>query len=367
MRKLSLVCLTMAALWVAGCQKTDLNPQPTPTATLNADVATCTPDVITFDNVAAGTRPTSITSTGGVAVGVESQNPHYAYDREAIVFRSSPTVSSSEDTDLGSPNAAYGGVGIGYGGGPGAYANTTPLGNILVLHNFFSYDPNTEPNDDDFTENETPGTIGFNFSSPITATSITVIDVEYAYNSEHEYGYVKLYASKGGAQIGGQYNFSDAGPNGVEVVSLGNTPGVRYIEVTIGGSMGIDNLRFCRPAGHCTLTQGYWKNHSWPVQSLTLGGTTYTRTQLLAILNTPVRGNGLVALAYQLIAAKLNLANGSDGSVISADLAAADAMFVGKNMAADPLPSVPTSQTSTLTARLDDYNNGVIGPGHCDN
>ncbi|RAK68243.1 hypothetical protein DLM85_09440 [Hymenobacter edaphi] len=361
---------------MAGCQKTDLTPQPTPDATLSADVATCTPDVVTFNDLTAGTQPVSVVSSGGVTVGIEDENPHYAYDRESVVFRSSGTLSSPEDDDLGSPNVAYGGIGVGAGGGPLAplaFRNTTALGNILVLHNYNGYqyqqplDPAIEPNDDDFNSTETPGTIAFSFSSPVTATSITIIDNEYEYNSEHEYGYVKLYVSKGGAQIGGQYNFSDAGPNGVEVLSLGNTPGVGYIEVTIGGSVGLDNLRFCRPpAGQCTRTQGYWKNHAWPVQSLTLGGTSYTRTQLLAILNTPVRGNGLVALAYQLIAAKLNLASGSDGSVISADLAAADAVFGGKDMAASPLPSVPTAQTSALAGRLDDYNNGRTGPGHCD-
>src|SRR5438045_1353979 len=68
----------------------------------------------------------------------------------------------------------------------------------------------------------------------------------------------------------------------------------------------------------CTLTQGYWKNHpdAWPVSSLKLGSVTYTKVELIVILKTPVRGNGLVALAHQLIAAKLNLAaGGADASI----------------------------------------------------
>ena len=53
----------------------------------------------------------------------------------------------------------------------------------------------------------------------------------------------------------------------------------------------------------CAFTQGYWKNHpeAWPVISLKLGGVSYTKVQLLVILNLSVQGNGLIALAHQLI------------------------------------------------------------------
>src|SRR5262249_11815529 len=44
--------------------------------------------------------------------------------------------------------------------------------------------------------------------------------------------------------------------------------------------------------GVCPLTQGYWKNHpnAWPVNSLMLGSQSYTKAELLAILNTPSGG-----------------------------------------------------------------------------
>jgi len=44
----------------------------------------------------------------------------------------------------------------------------------------------------------------------------------------------------------------------------------------------------------------------WPASSLTLGAVTYTDLQLCEILNTPANGNGLITLAQELIAAKLN-------------------------------------------------------------
>ena len=68
----------------------------------------------------------------------------------------------------------------------------------------------------------------------------------------------------------------------------------------------------------CTFTQGFWQNHPevWPVQSLTLGGRVYTQAELLLIFDAPVAGNGLIALAHQLIAAKLNVAMGYDSRPI---------------------------------------------------
>ncbi len=90
----------------------------------------------------------------------------------------------------------------------------------------------------------------------------------------------------------------------------------------------------------CPLSQGFWRTHPelWPVTSLTLGTINYTQTQLLAIMGLPPGGNALVTLDLQLIAAKLNVANGAcpPADVIQA-LTIADLLIDGLN----PLP--PTS------------------------
>lgn len=118
---------------------------------------------------------------------------------------------------------------------------------------------------------------------------------------------------------------------------------------------------------NCTYTQGYWKNHpeAWPTNTLTLGTVVYNQTELLAILGQEVNGNGLVSLAHQLIAAKLNILNGADPTAASATIAAADAQI--GNLVVPPVGSgyLDPSTTSANTQTLDDYNNGVIGPGHC--
>jgi hypothetical protein len=123
--------------------------------------------------------------------------------------------------------------------------------------------------------------------------------------------------------------------------------------------------------GGCTLTQGYWKNHldAWPVNILTLGTVNYDSGDLLGILNaSPGHGggaNGLLILAHQLIATKLNIASGADATSIQSAVNAADAMI--GSLVIPPLGTgfLSSSSTSTLVGQLDDYNNGVTGPGHC--
>src|SRR5262245_16146380 len=91
------------------------------------------------------------------------------------------------------------------------------------------------------------------------------------------------------------------------------------------------------PGTTCPVGQGFWKNHpaAWPVRTLMLGSQTYTEGELLALLRMPIGRSGADAsliLAHQLIAAKLNLANGSDPS-IGTTVADADrllAQFGGK-------------------------------------
>ncbi|HZW02891.1 MAG TPA: signal peptidase I, partial [Anaerolineaceae bacterium] len=51
----------------------------------------------------------------------------------------------------------------------------------------------------------------------------------------------------------------------------------------------------------CTYTLGYWKNHTgeWPVDQLYLGGVLYTKSELIALLNTSPEGDPTLTLAHQ--------------------------------------------------------------------
>ena len=119
------------------------------------------------------------------------------------------------------------------------------------------------------------------------------------------------------------------------------------------------------PPPSCTRTQGYWKNHAsvWAGRSLTLGTVTYTQAQLLSILNGEVKGNGLVSLAYQLIAAKLN--GGANDPAIASTIAAADALIGSRVIPPVGNGYLAPNVTDAIKTQLDAYNNGRVGPPKC--
>jgi hypothetical protein len=123
----------------------------------------------------------------------------------------------------------------------------------------------------------------------------------------------------------------------------------------------------CVGGSSCTYSQGYWRNHpnAWPVTSLTLGTVTYQAAELMAILDEPAQGNGLVILVHQLIAAKLDIANGADPSAVQQAVTDADNMIGA--LVVPPIGNgyLEPAQTGDLTETLTEYNEGTIGPGHC--
>lgn len=135
----------------------------------------------------------------------------------------------------------------------------------------------------------------------------------------------------------------------------------------------------CADIGGCTLTPGYWKTHADPARkqydatwnllsalgpnTLFDGGpATYLQT-----LNTSPNGNVYYILAHAYIAAQLNGLAGADQSAISSALTGAAAFFAAHTPAtAAGLKGGAKSSAIALATTLDNYNNGVIGPGHCD-
>ncbi|MEK7993829.1 MAG: carboxypeptidase-like regulatory domain-containing protein, partial [Planctomycetota bacterium] len=124
------------------------------------------------------------------------------------------------------------------------------------------------------------------------------------------------------------------------------------------------------PPNACPVSQGFWKNHAefWPVNSLTLGSQSYTQQELGVLLGTPTQGDASLILGHQLIAAKLNIAWGSDPGPIEGTLSSAGSLlsgYLGK------LPyNVRTSSTQgkkmvSDAQVLDGYNNMLLTP-RCD-
>jgi len=191
--------------------------------------------------------------------------------------------------------------------------------------------------------------------------------------------------------FGGRYTTFELGPNESILIEVGDLADESGVTGTLGELEYGTQYHFCAFANdgigkrgselslsvgaqttvstNCTYTQGYWKTHieMWPVASLALGSVIYTEQELLSILNQPVQGNGLVSLAHQLIATKLNVLGGADPTAAAVAIASADALIGSLVVPPIGTGSLPSNQTSSLTQTLDDYNNGVIGPGHCGN
>ncbi len=78
--------------------------------------------------------------------------------------------------------------------------------------------------------------------------------------------------------------------------------------------------------------------------------------------------NGITKLYAQLLAAKLNIAKGADDAGIAETVAAADLFLADQDWNDwQHLSKVEKDSVLSWQQMLDDYNNGVIGPGHCEN
>ena len=129
----------------------------------------------------------------------------------------------------------------------------------------------------------------------------------------------------------------------------------------------------------CTLTPGYWKTHSregpapydntWallgPLQEDTpffLSGQTYYQ-----VLGTAPAGNVYYILAHAYIAAQLNQLNGASipADVLTAFNTATGLLSTKTPAQAAALKGAARNQWVTLATTLDNYNNGITGPGHC--
>jgi hypothetical protein len=113
----------------------------------------------------------------------------------------------------------------------------------------------------------------------------------------------------------------------------------------------------------CPLSQGYWKTHgsAWPVSQLTLGSIIYQQDDLLSLLAKPVKGDASISLAKQLIAAKLNLANGTEETPVESVIASADTLIGASNLPMGVKSRTALGRSMTQqSSLLDSYNNGKL-------
>jgi hypothetical protein len=178
--------------------------------------------------------------------------------------------------------------------------------------------------------------------------------------------------------------FGPAGPDTDVVVVCGNNVHTNTADFTTTdtGATGDDswtvNVKVNCNKG-CTLTPGYWKTHSlkgpapyddnWqnigPQQHNTaffLSGKSYYQA-----LWTAPKGNPYWILAHAYIAAQLNILNGASvPASVQTAFNQATALLNSKTPAqVDGLKGAAKAQWTSLAGILDNYNNGLTGPGHC--
>ncbi len=161
----------------------------------------------------------------------------------------------------------------------------------------------------------------------------------------------------------------DETPNGANV-----SPNTRYPYLYAGNYNYKEKrsvLKFEIQSG-CTYTQGYWKTHAkkgsrkydntWdelddgPKTLFFNSGKSYIKV----LWTHPRRGNEYYILAHQYIAAELNQLNGASIPInVKEAFDKATDLFAGTETA-------ERSEWIAISELLDDYNSGIIGPGHCD-
>jgi hypothetical protein len=145
-------------------------------------------------------------------------------------------------------------------------------------------------------------------------------------------------------------------------------------------------LEFTPPEEGCSRTIGYWKTHAGfgpqaddvtpllPIWLGTSGGakslevTTAAMAVDILELKTYCDADNMITKLYaQLLGVKLNLASGASDAAVSDAIIAAD-LFLADHDCTDweGLSEEDQEMVEGWKDMFDDYNNGDIGPGHCE-
>ena len=193
----------------------------------------CTPAVIDFSGFGTGAVVSQLITQGVTSVSCVNNNS--AHPNTCITFDSSAPTGG--DDDLGTPNQAFGGPGVGNGGGLGEVgANMSALGNLLIIA-----ENDTDADNDgmvDVPDDEgSGGTITMNFFQPREITSVRVVDIDV-----NEGGSIDLAIQGGGSM---SFPLSKLGDNSVQDVAI-NVDDVTSITISIPGSGAVSNVVYCQ-------------------------------------------------------------------------------------------------------------------------
>jgi hypothetical protein len=173
----------------------------------------------------------------GVHVTTSSASSH-----PAMIFNTaSPTGG---DSDLGTANQAFGGPGVGAGGGgsmPGS--NSVPLSKVLIVA-----ETTNSANPDDSANG---GTIIFTFDYAVRVDDVGILDID----DSSAAGTIKAYSDANGATLIATGKMLGLGDNSVQTVGV-NASSVRRLEITFPASGAMASLVSCRTGSQSTYSIG---------------------------------------------------------------------------------------------------------------
>ena len=195
----------------------------------------------------------------------------------------------------------------------------------------------------------------------------------------------------------GPFTFNDSGSVSFEINAT-NDSGLcnSYFDLTNTAAWSDDasakqsgvstSIYSCACPSGCTLTIGYWKTHTgttgrnpdnvtqflpqWlgnPFGPKSVQVATAAQAQQLLSMDLGSASNGIIKLYAQLLAAKLNISRGASGADVASTIGQADSYLTTRDATAWSTAS-KSDKTKILTwmTLLDAYNNGDLGPGHCE-
>ncbi|NNL67311.1 MAG: hypothetical protein HKP30_13770, partial [Myxococcales bacterium] len=206
---------------------------------------------VDFEDLAPGTIVSEVFSSAPESIGpigVFGVNPQAAGLNAAVIFDSAAPngdpCGGGLDLDLGTPNEAFGGPGVGDAGA----SNTEALGNLLIVNEACGLGGASVDRPNDADNPDSPISFDFSAIGPVTINSLSLIDVEAA----EAPATVELFDAGGGLLA--DFVLPQTGDNGVIRNSpLGPTPDVTFMVVTLGGSGAIDELDFDLEPPVCSL------------------------------------------------------------------------------------------------------------------
>ena len=161
--------------------------------------------------------------------------------------------------------------------------------------------------------------------------TMTVIGGTFTYNGQPHPATVALVGVNGQAlgPVVVTYNGSAQAPvnPGTYAVVASFAGTGNYNPVSGTANVVITQAQYTAPHG-----LAYWVLHpnAWDVSSLKLGGYTYNKAELYMLMLAPSFGDARIALAKQLIVAKLNLAHNSNPAPIQSVVTHADGLLAGR-------------------------------------